>query len=66
MNWTDIEDIAEALENNYPGFDIISVRFTKLKQMVLELEGFDGDPDKCNERVLEAIQANWIEIREEQ
>ena len=66
MNWTDIEDVAEALDEKHPDFDIMSVRFTKLKQMVLELDDFDGVPDRCNERILEAIQATWIEIREEE
>jgi FeS assembly protein IscX len=65
MNWTDIEDIAEALQKRHPSFDILSVRFTVLKTMVMELDGFKGDPDKCNERVLEAIQGGWIELREE-
>lgn len=66
MNWIDVEEIAESLEEKHPEFDIISVRFTKLKQMILELEEFQGEENKCNERVLEAIQANWIELRDEQ
>lgn len=66
MNWTDVEDITEALQEEYPDFDIISVRFTILRKMVVGLDGFKGDPDKCNERVLEAIQGGWIELREEQ
>ncbi len=65
MNWIDTEEIAEHLEEKHPSFEILSVRFTKLKEMVLELEGFKGDPDRCNEKVLEAIQADWIEIRDE-
>jgi FeS assembly protein IscX len=27
----------------------------------LGLEGFDDDPNKSNEKILEAIQMNWIE-----
>lgn len=65
MKWTDVEDIAEALQEDYPAFDILSVRFTTLKTMVMGLEGFKDSPDRCNERVLEAIQANWIELRED-
>ncbi len=66
MKWTDIEDIAEALQEEHQEFDILSVRFTELRRMVVELDGFEDDPDKCNERVLEAIQGGWIELREEQ
>lgn len=65
MKWTDVEDIAEALQERHPAFDILSVRFTTLKSMVMELDGFNDEEKRCNERVLEAIQASWIELREE-
>ena len=65
MKWLDIEDIVESLEENHPDFDILSIRFTMLKKMVLELEGFDDISDRCNEKILETIQAHWIELREE-
>ena len=29
--------------------------------LISNLEGFDDEFDKCNERILEAIQALWIE-----
>lgn len=32
--------------------------------MVLALEDFDDDPDRCGEKILEAIQAAWIEESE--
>jgi FeS assembly protein IscX len=37
------------------------VRFTDLHRWVMELEGFDDDPNRSNEKILEAIQAAWIE-----
>jgi FeS assembly protein IscX len=63
MRWTNIEDIAESLEENHPNMDIYSLRFQKLQQLVLELDGFDDTIDRCNEKILEAIQAEWIEVR---
>ena len=65
MQWTDIEDIAECLEELYPAQDLLAIRFTDLRAWVLALPGFVGDPGRCNEKVLEAIQASWIELREE-
>jgi FeS assembly protein IscX len=65
MRWLDIEDIAENLEEKFPNKDIISLRFTELQKIVLELEDFNDSIGKCNEKILEAIQANWIEIRNE-
>jgi FeS assembly protein IscX len=64
MKWTDVRDIAIALEEQYPENDNINVRFTDLRQWVLNLPGFQGAPDGCNEKILEAIQACWIEERD--
>ncbi|APR99210.1 Fe-S cluster assembly protein IscX [Wolbachia endosymbiont of Folsomia candida] len=63
MKWLDIEDIAEALEEKFPNEDIMSIRFTELKKKVLSLEDFNDDENRCNERILEAIQAAWIDER---
>ena len=63
LKWTDIQDIAIELEEARPDADIVYLRFTDLWQWVQELPDFDDDPDKCNEKVLEAIQAAWIEER---
>jgi len=65
MKWLDIEDIAEALHEKHPDFDIISLRFTMLKKMVTDLNEFADDHDKCNEKILEAIQAAWIWLQNE-
>lgn len=61
MDWLDIEDIAIALHDSRRDTDPRYVRFTDLHRWVMELDGFTGLPDKSNERILEAIQAAWIE-----
>jgi FeS assembly protein IscX len=63
MKWTDIDEIVEALEDNYPDEDIIHLRFTKLQKLVTSLLDFDDDLGLSNERILEAIQGAWIELR---
>jgi len=63
MRWTDVYDIAIALEEVYPAVDILSVRFTDLWKWVQALPGFDDDSDRSNERILEAIQMAWLEER---
>ena len=63
MRWTDIYDIAAALEESHPDKDNINLRFTDLRQWVLDLEEFEGDANGCNEKILEAIQMAWIEER---
>jgi len=61
MNWTDTQEIAEKLYDNNPDINPKTIRFTDLLQWILNLDDFDGDPDKCGERILEAIQLAWIE-----
>ncbi|MDF0607489.1 Fe-S cluster assembly protein IscX [Wolbachia endosymbiont of Onchocerca gibsoni] len=63
MKWINIESIVEALEKKFPNEDIINIRFTELKKKVLGLEKFNDDEKRCNEKILEAIQAAWIEER---
>jgi FeS assembly protein IscX len=63
MLWTDIYDIAIALEEKFPNHDILNLRFTDLQKHVLELDGFLDTPNRCNEKILEAIQTAWLDER---
>ena len=64
MKWTDTLDIAIDLYENFPEVDPRYVRFTDLHRWVTELAGFDDDPDKSSEKILEAIQMAWIDEAE--
>jgi FeS assembly protein IscX len=61
VKWGDAEDIAIALAEKHPDLDPLKVRFTELRQHVMQLEGFDDDPKNSNEPKLEAIQMAWYE-----
>ncbi|MEO7493485.1 MAG: Fe-S cluster assembly protein IscX [Massilia sp.] len=61
MKWSDITAIAEALVEKYPDTDPATVRFVDLHNWVLDLDGFDDDRTRGGEKVLEAIQAAWID-----
>ncbi|MBF0285502.1 MAG: Fe-S cluster assembly protein IscX [Magnetococcales bacterium] len=63
MKWTDVRDIAIALADSRPETDPLSVRFTDLMRWVMELPGFDDQPERCNEKILEAIQMTWLDER---
>ena len=63
LRWTDIQDIAIELEERHPDVDNINLRFTDLHKWVLELPDFADDPNRSNEKILEAIQAAWIDER---
>lgn len=64
MKWTDTLDIAIALSEKYPDVDPKTVRFTDLYQWVQQLDGFDDDPKRCGEKILEGIQMAWIDEAE--
>ena len=64
MKWTDSLTIAETLYDKHPDIDPETIRFTDLMQWVLDLEDFDDTPEKCNEKILEAIQLAWIDEAE--
>lgn len=63
LKWTDVSDIAIELEDAHPDADVVNLRFTDLWKWVQALPGFADDPNKSNEKILEAIQAAWIEER---
>ena len=64
MKWTDINDIAIELDEAHPDIDPMSIRFTDLMEWVVALDGFDDDPSRCGERILEAIQMAWMEEKD--
>ena len=61
MRWTDTQQIAEALYDEHPDVNPLKLRFTELHALVLELDGFDDDPEKSNEAILEAILQAWLD-----
>ena len=65
MKWTDTPDIAIALVRE------ASRTRTRRRctsstcyKWVLALPGFDDDPKRCGEKILEAIQMAWIDEAE--
>ena len=64
ITWQDVIDIAVLLHEKMPDQDPLEVRFTDLHKWVRELPGFDDDPNKSNEKILEAIQMTWLDERE--
>ncbi|PHM63264.1 Fe-S cluster assembly protein IscX [Xenorhabdus ishibashii] len=61
MKWSDSRDIGEALYDKFPDLDPKAVRFTDMHEWICELDGFDDDPQKSNEKILEAILLVWLD-----
>jgi FeS assembly protein IscX len=66
FGWLETDLIGEALAEVYPERDPVRVGFVELKQLVQGLPGFKEEPGHpVNEKILEHIQAAWIEERED-
>ncbi len=64
LKWTDILDIAIELDEIHPEVDPTKVNFVDLRNWVMELSEFDDAPERCGEKILEAIQTAWIEEKD--
>jgi FeS assembly protein IscX len=64
LGWSDVREVAIALEEAHPQVEILKLRFTELHRLVTELPGFADDPKQSNEKVLEAIQMTWLDERD--
>ena len=65
LKWIDINDIAIELYEAHADIDPMGIRVTDLHRWVMELDEFDDDPKRSGEKILEAIQAAWIEEAQE-
>ena len=64
LKWTDVFDIGFELAEAHPDLDPLTVKFTHLHRLVTALPGFEDDPKRSNEKILEAIQMAWLEERD--
>ena len=64
LKWIDSLEIAIALDEAHPDVDPQYVRFTDLHEWICKLDEFDDDPERSNERILEAIQMAWLDERD--
>lgn len=60
LKWSDSDEIGYQLSEKFPTLDPLGVRFTELRQYVLDLDDFAERREPPNERVLEAIQMAWL------
>lgn len=61
LKWKDSREIAVELAEAHPDVDPKYIRFTDLHRWVCELPGFDDDPKRSGEKILEAIQMAWLD-----
>lgn len=65
ITWSDVDEIAYRLTEAHPDVKPLTIRFTDLHAWIIALPGFDDDPAKSNEKILEAIQMAWLDELED-
>lgn len=61
LAWEDTYAIARALFAQYGNIDLEQVSLGMIYRWVLELPGFQDDPELANEEILTAIYQEWFE-----
>jgi nitrogen fixation NifU-like protein len=63
LHWHDFGRMVRVLNTAYPDADPLDLSTTKLFKMILQLPGFDDNPDAVAEEQLEKIQMAWHEVK---
>ncbi len=62
LNWSDVDELAEALEKLYPQTDLSVLEYGELRKMVAGIDGFDGSAEPDDDDMESVIRA-WIGIQ---
>jgi len=65
LSWSDRENIAKALMQNFPETERLSLPLDQLKQMVVSLPEFSGPPEPPKPAHLESILWTWMRLADE-
>lgn len=63
VHWHDFSRTVRALNSAYPNVEPLDLTMTKLFKMILQLPGFQDNPDAATEEQLEKLQMAWHDVR---
>jgi nitrogen fixation NifU-like protein len=63
LRWGEFGRVVRAMWAAYPDVDPLDLSSGRLFKMVLNLPGFDDDPEEATEEYLEKLQMAWHEVR---
>ena len=64
MNWSNIKEIAEQLDQIYPTIEPKTLPLTHLHRMILSLPDFHSEDQTTSRKVLLKIQQEWTQLQE--
>ncbi|MBP3402921.1 MAG: Fe-S cluster assembly protein IscX [Alphaproteobacteria bacterium] len=62
LKWSDVDELAQALENLYPQTDLSVLEYGELQKMAAGVDGFDDSSVPDNDD-MEAVINAWIGIQ---
>ena len=62
LNWSDVDELANALEKLYPQTDLSVLEYDELRAMVAGIDGFD-DASVPDDDDMESVVRAWIGIQ---
>ena len=65
MRWNNIIEIVEALEENYPDEELLSLGASEVLDLVVDMPEFEDGPDDADDALLKNILLRWKELRDE-
>ena len=63
LHWHDFARMVRALNAAYPDVNPMDLSMAQLFKMILQLPGFDDNPDAATEEQLEKLQLAWQEVQ---
>ena len=63
LKWSDVEDIAFKLIDEYPSTNPMTLSASEIQKSVAKLSDFGDDPKKANAQIISDIQNSWYEER---
>jgi nitrogen fixation NifU-like protein len=63
LHWHDFGRMVRVLNTAYPDADPLDLSTSRLFKMILQLPGFEDDPDAVAEEQLEKLQMAWHEVK---
>jgi nitrogen fixation protein NifU and related proteins len=63
LHWHDFSRMVRALFTAYPDAEPMELSLTQIFRMILQLPGFDDDPEAVDEDQLEKTQLAWHEVK---
>jgi FeS assembly protein IscX len=61
IGWSDAGELGAQLYEEHEDLNPLTLSFTKLRDLAMGLDEFEGDAGGCSEGVLESIQMAWYD-----